>query len=206
MRIGIDFDNTLACYDQAFTRLAQEWGIVGSGNVGGKQGIRQLIRQKNNGEFLWQRLQGQVYGPRMQDAEQFMGEDQFLRRCVATPGVQIFIVSHKTEFGHFDETKTNLRDAASQWMRNKGFFDQAKYAISEKHLFFEHTQQAKVERIASLQCDIFIDDLMEFFCTPSFPANTKKILFSDTVLCEPVDQIDHICTCWAEIEDIVFGC
>lgn len=205
MRIGIDFDNTLARYDPVFTEVAQEWGLIGPDERETKQGIRQLIRQKKNGELMWQRLQGEVYGRRMQEADQFMGEDQFLRRCAATPGVQIFIVSHKTEFGHFDEAHTNLRDAARQWMRNKGFFDPAKYAIPEKHLFFESTQQEKVARIASLQCDIFIDDLVELFSAPSFPRTTKKILFSNTGYCKFIGQVDCMCACWPEIEAIVFG-
>ena len=205
MRIGIDFDNTLARYDQVFTKLAQEWGLTGLDEKKTKQGIRQIIRQKKNGELLWQRLQGEVYGLRMQEAEQFTGEDQFLRRCAATPGIQIFIISHKTEFGHFDETHTNLRDAACKWMRNKGFFDSAKYAIPEKHLFFESTQQEKVARIASLQCDVFIDDLVELFSAPSFPHATKKILFSNVEPCEAIGQVDYICAGWPEVEAIVFG-
>lgn len=205
MRIGIDFDNTLARYDQVFSKLAQEWGLTGLDEEVTKQDIRQLIRLRENGEFLWQRLQGETYGLRMQEAEQFMGEDQFLRRCAATPGVQIFIISHKTEFGHFDETHTNLREAARQWMRDKGFFDLTKYAIPEEHLFFESTQQEKVARIASLQCDIFIDDLVELFATPSFPCATKKILFSSAKPCEAISQVDYICACWPEVEAIVFG-
>lgn len=205
MHIGIDFDNTLACYDQVFTRLAQERGVIGPGERETKQCIRQLIRQKKDGELLWQRLQGEVYGLRMQEAEQFVGEDQFLRRCAATPGVQIYIVSHKTEFGHFDETHTNLRDAACKWMHGQGFFDTTKYAIPEKHLFFESTQQEKVARIASLRCDVFIDDLAELFSNPSFPCTTKKILFSSTEPCGHIGEVDHICARWMEIEAAVFG-
>lgn len=205
MRIGIDFDNTLARYDQVFSRLAQERGLIGPDEEETKQGIRQLARLKENGELLWQRLQGEVYGLRMQEAEQFTGEDQFLRRCAATPDVEIFIVSHKTEFGHFDETNTNLRDAARQWMRSKGFFDPAKYAIPEKHLFFESTQQEKVARIASLQCDVFIDDLAELFAVPSFPRTTEKILFSSAGTGESIAQVDYVCACWSEVEAVVFG-
>ena len=205
MRIGIDFDNTLARYDKVFTKLAQEWRIIGLDERKTKQDIRQLARQKENGEILWQRLQGRVYGLHMQEAEQFPGAEQFLLRCATTPGVQIFIVSHKTEFGHFDEMGTNLRDAARQWMRNNGFFDPLKFAIPEEHLFFESTQEEKVERIANLQCDIFMDDLVELFSFPSFPRNTKKILFSSDELGQYIGQVDHICTCWPEIEAVVFG-
>lgn len=205
MRIGIDFDNTLARYDQVFTRLAQEWGLIGVDETGTKQGIRQLARQKLEGELLWQRIQGEVYGRRMHEAEQFVGEDQFLRRCAVTSGVQIFIVSHKTEFGHFDETCTNLRNAARLWMRAQGFFDLTKYAIPEEQLFFEPTQQEKVARIASLQCDVFIDDLVELFSNPFFPGSTKKILFANAESGASADQVDYTCACWSEIETVVFG-
>jgi hypothetical protein len=205
MHIGIDFDNTLACYDQVFTKLAQEYGVIGQGERKTKQDIRQIIRQKKDGEFMWQRLQGAAYGMCMLGAEQFVGEDQFLRRCAATPSVQIYIVSHKTELGHFDETHINLRDAACKWMHSQGFFDTTKYAIPEKHLFFESTQQEKVARIASLRCDVFIDDLAEIFSDPSFPRNTKKILFSNTELCGHIGEVDHICARWTEIEAVVFG-
>ncbi len=205
MRIGIDFDNTLACYDQVFTKLAQERGLIGLAEGGNKHDIRQLVRKKNNGEFLWQRLQGEAYGLHIQEARQFVGEDQFLSRCAATPGIQIFIVSHKTEFGHFDETGTNLRNAARQWMRNNGFFDPMKYAIPEAHLFFESTQEEKVARIASLQCNVFIDDLAELFSNPSFPCNTKKILFSSTAKNESILRVDYVCSDWAEVEASVFG-
>ncbi len=205
MRIGIDFDNTLACYDPVFTKLAQERGFIGSNERLSKQDLRQLIRLKKNGEQLWQQLQGKVYGLHMQGAEQFIGEDQFLRRCAATPDIDLFIVSHKTEFGHFDETRTKLRDAAYRWMCNQGFFDPMRYTIPKSHLFFESTQQEKLARIAELQCDIFIDDLIELFYSPLFPQNTKRILFSNTGNGQSIDQVDAICASWQEIEVCVFG-
>lgn len=204
MRIGIDFDNTLACYDPVFTKLAQEKGLIGSSERATKQSLRQLIRLEKNGELLWQQIQGEVYGLRMQHAEQFIGEDRFLRRCAATPDINLFIVSHKTEFGHFDKNRTSLRDAAYLWMYNQGFFDPMNYAIPQSHLFFESTQQAKLTRIAALHCDIFIDDLIELFSSPSFPQNTKRILFSNTGTPQSLSQVDDVCSSWTEIEAYVF--
>ncbi len=200
MRIGIDFDNTLANYDSVFTRLAQEWGLIAPDALESKQVIRQLARQRD--ELLWQRMQGVVYGQRMQEAEAFAGVDSFLRRC-ATSGMQVFIVSHKTQFGHFDQTHTDLREAARLWMRNQGFFDAAKYAIPEPNLFFESTQAEKVLRIARLQCDVFIDDLPELFEHPAFPEVTRKILFSDGA--QPAQNVQMTCAGWSEIEAFIFG-
>ena len=205
MRIGIDFDNTLAHYDNIFTRLAQEWRIIEPEEALSKQDIRLITRKLENGELIWQRLQGQVYGQFMHEAEQFPGEDLFLRRCASTPNVQIFIVSHKTEFGHFDESRTRLREAARLWMQQKGFFDPKIYAISSEHLFFESSQQDKVDRIANLHCDFFIDDLIELFANPLFPASTKKILFSHALPSESTNRADYTCHSWTEIEAVIFG-
>jgi hypothetical protein len=199
MRIGIDFDNTLASYDHIFSRLAQEWGLVGSDEIQTKQQVRTLARQRD--ELLWQRMQGEVYGVSMHQAEQFPGEDGFLRRCAATDGIEIYIVSHKTQFGHFDQTQTDLRLAARAWMRDQGFFD--RYAISEQNLYFESTQAEKVLRIASLECDIFIDDLPELFEHPCFPEKTQKILFS-TERNSVLNDVT-ICSDWSKIEVAVFG-
>lgn len=199
MRIGIDFDNTLASYDGVFSRLAQEWGLSAADQVQTKQQVRELARQKD--ELLWQKIQGEVYGPRMHQAEPFKGVDSFLMRCAKALDVEVCIVSHKTRFGHFDETNTDLREAARLWMKNQGFFD--RYAISEQNLYFESTQAEKVLRISALQCDIFIDDLPELFEHPSFPENTRKILFST----EPNAALTGmtICSDWHQIEEVVFG-
>ena len=202
MRIGIDFDNTLACYDRVFAKLALEMGLSEQST---KRDVRQLVRQREEGERLWQCIQGKAYGVHMREAEQFMGEDSFLRRCAALPNVQVFIVSHKTEYGHYDETRTSLREAARQWMRSQGFFDPEKYAIPEERLFFEATRQEKVVRIASLECDVFIDDLAEVFANPLFPQNTRKILFANEASAEAAGHVDSICASWPEIEAVVFG-
>ncbi len=199
MRIGIDFDNTLARYDQVFTRVAREWGLVLRDELQSKQEIRRLARQQD--ELLWQRLQGEVYGRRMQEASLFAGAAAFLRRCAATPKVQVFVVSHKTQFGHFDATQTDLRDAARAWMQDQGFFDPEGFAISRERVFFEATQDEKVARIASLQCEVFIDDLPELFMRADFPSRTKKLLFTS----EGDEMAGVMCGSWTEIEGIVFG-
>ena len=199
MRIGIDFDNTLAGYDGVFSRLACEWGLSAPGSTLTKLQVRELARQQD--ELLWQRIQGEVYGPRMQQAEQFEGVDSFLTRCAAAGGIEVCIVSHKTQFGHFDETNTDLRIAARSWMKSHGFFD--RYGIVDQNLYFESTQTEKVQRIAQLRCDLFIDDLPELFEHPDFPAATRKILFSPGNA-GANDAVTR-CASWHQIEVEVFG-
>jgi uncharacterized HAD superfamily protein len=196
LRIGIDFDNTLACYDQVFSDLARELNLIGVSEVKTKQQIREQARLCD--ERLWQRMQGIVYGQRMQQAALFSGAAEFLSHCAANR-VEVHIVSHKTRLGHHDETQTDLRDAARLWMRNQGFFD--RYAILEENLYFESTQSDKIARINNLQCDFFIDDLPEILHHPELAQPIKKILFNSNA------GPDDVTTCgsWPEIEAVIFG-
>ena len=80
MRIGLDFDNTLACYHQVFGQIAREQGIVSEDWKGGKTELRSQLRSYPEGELLWQRIQGQVYGKNMHRATMFPEVANFLLR------------------------------------------------------------------------------------------------------------------------------
>lgn len=203
LRIGLDFDNTLAGYNHVFSAIARNQGMVPSDFQGGKRAVKAaLIEKGDEGQTLWMALQGQVYGRFMSAAELFPGAEAFLRLC-RREGVEVFIVSHKSVHGHFDPDKVNLRDAATEWMRRHGFFDDDGFALSEKSIFFESTREDKVSRIADLNLDVFIDDLEEIFAAPAFPNTVRRVLYrpggADTVSLD-VD----ICQSWDEIIHAVF--
>ena len=109
--IGIDFDNTIVTYDEVFCAMAKRCGLIDPAFVGSKQAVRDAIRLLPDGELAWQRLQGQVYSKGLADANMVRGFEAFLRRCRAE-GCAVMIVSHKTEFGHYDPDRINLREAA----------------------------------------------------------------------------------------------
>src|SRR5712675_901443 len=119
MRIGIDFDNTLIDYDGVFVAAARERGLIGPEIIGSKRAVRDAIRLLPEGELTWQRLQGYVYGAGIGGAVPFAGAAEFLRRC-AEGDVELFIVSHKTRYGHFDPARIDLRQAARQWLIEQG--------------------------------------------------------------------------------------
>lgn len=177
-RIGIDFDNTIVTYDEVFRASARARGLIGEDFRGSKQAVRDFIRLQPDGELAWQRLQGHVYGKGIADAAMFEGVDAFLRRCRAE-GCTVFIVSHKTEYGHHDPARVNLRRAALDWMAAHGFFRADGYGIATDHVFFEGTRAEKLARIASLACTYFVDDLEEVLADPGFPAGVTRILFSE---------------------------
>ncbi len=111
LRIGIDFDNTIITYDGVFRAAAEALGFIASGFSGNKQAVRDAIRLLPDGELAWQRLQGQVYGKGIGGAAMMAGVKTFLRRC-RVEGAAVAVVSHKTEFGHFDPDRLNQRKAA----------------------------------------------------------------------------------------------
>src|SRR3974377_1470139 len=84
LRIGLDFDNTIITYDDVFLSTAQEWSLVGSDFIGRKQAVRDAIRLLPDGELLWQRLQGQVYGRGLAKAKMLEGVESLLHCCRVT--------------------------------------------------------------------------------------------------------------------------
>ena len=107
VRIGIDFDNTIICYDKVFAAVARQRGLVPEGWEGLKTDVRDHLRSRAGGEFAWQGLQGFVYGKGIGGAEIYPGVREFLTAC-RQAGSKVYIVSHKTRFGHQDPDHTDL--------------------------------------------------------------------------------------------------
>ncbi|SLM30986.1 conserved hypothetical protein [Desulfamplus magnetovallimortis] len=218
MIIGIDFDNTLVCYDQLLLKLLKEQGFKIKPNITGKKKIRDWVRCQHDGESIWQKMQAKAYGPRINEADIFQGAYDFLQLC-KKKGVTIYIVSHKTPYAAADShQKNNLRGSAIKFLHKKGFFDNQGGALSQKHIFFENNRYKKINKIKSLNCDIFIDDLSELFLDINFPKSIKKILFSPhnpiisaqnpiTAAPNPIiaAQNINICSNWQEIAQTIFG-
>jgi hypothetical protein len=202
LRIGIDFDNTVVAYDQVFCATAKLDGLISADFAGGKQAVRDCIRSLPDGELAWQRLQGQVYGKGISGASLIPGVDAFLRRC-RMEGCLVSIVSHKTEYGHYDPDRINLREAARKWMTANGLVE-GEFGIPSSNVFFEGSRSEKLARIATLSCTHFIDDLEEVLLDPAFPANVERILFSEREtpnLAAPY----VVCASWRDIEDRIFA-
>lgn len=177
MNIGIDFDNTIASYDTLFHKVALKENIINTSWVGSsKTELRNYLRSQPNGEKTWMKLQGLVYGKYMHGAEMLSGFANFILSCKAR-NYKVFIVSHKTEHGHYDPEKISLRNEALKWMHDNRFFDPEYFGINEKDVHFANTRREKVKTIANLKCDWFIDDLPEVFEESHFPIETKKVLF-----------------------------
>ena len=201
MRIGIDFDNTIASYDRLLADLAVEQGLVAERPTGGKRAIRDLVREGEDGEIAWQRLQALAFGPRIGGAVMMEGLEPFLTQC-RRRDVAVFVVSHKIRFAAKDRDGIDLHEATLGWMEGKGLLSRNGVEISHDRVFFEPTRSEKAARIAALRCTHFVDDLEEVFDEAGFPEGTDAILFAPEgsarrtgswVVCDHWDRVtEHV--------------
>jgi hypothetical protein len=200
--IGIDLDNTLVCYDELFHSAARQEGLIERSTPKSKERIRDTIRLLSQGEDKWTRLQTIVYGPQMSGAETFEGSEDFLRHCSAR-GTRTLIISHKTPFANLDGKQVDLRESALAWMAAKKFFASDGCGLSPDDVFFESTRSEKIERIHSLGCTHFIDDLAEVFAEHSFPRDIAKLLFAPHGA--KIDNQDiKVFKAWRELDEFFF--
>ncbi len=174
MIVGIDFDNTLVQYDGLLHQCALERSLIPNSIPSQKTAVRDHI-QRAHGNDAWTELQGFVYGERIDEAPPSPGARSFVARARAC-GATVFVVSHKTQFPALGP-RTDLHNAARCWLRAHGFIDQEAGLPSLDSAFFETTRAAKLARIGTLGCTLFIDDLPECLEDPAFPRHTQGILF-----------------------------
>jgi hypothetical protein len=199
--LGVDFDNTIAGYDELIHRVAVEQKLIAEDFLKSKRHIRDFLRTLPDGEVTWQKVQGTVYGPRMREAVLFDGVSRFFRDC-ADSRIKLFVVSHKTEFANYDPTRTNLHAAAMKWLEDQGFFSACAMGLPRENVYFETSRMDKIQRIRMLGCTHFIDDLEETFMEPSFPDHAERILYAPQG--HPRIPGVKIFTTWNEIHDHLF--
>jgi hypothetical protein len=201
MLVGLDFDNTIVCYDALFHRLARERGLLAEDVPATKGHVRDYLRRIGR-EDDWTEMQGIGYGPRIVDAAPFPGVLDFLNRCLRL-SVRCAVVSHKTRTPYLGE-KHDLHAAAHDFLRAHGFYNTAVSGLTPTDVHLELTKQAKIDRIAALRCDTFVDDLPEFLGEASFPRATRKVLFDPAGACGGAADCARARS-WAEVGRLVLG-
>jgi hypothetical protein len=210
MAVGIDFDNTIVCYDELFHRLAVEQGLIPRTIPATKRAVRNFLERCGRGN-AWTELQGRVYGLDLLKARAFPGVVDFFRACLCS-GRTVYIISHKTRYPALGPPH-DLHEAAHRWLEANGFYDPRQIGLSRDQVYFELTQQAKIERIAQTGCSFFIDDLLEILNHSGLPAHVQRILFdphrqsgdnSSKNGHYPPGQLRHA-TSWKQVEQLI-GC
>jgi hypothetical protein len=170
--IGVDLDNTIICYDEAFHRAALERAWIAAETPVSKNAVKSAILASAGNE-RWTELQGYVYGPGIQAAQAYPGVVEFFRACSARE-IPTTIISHKTQFAaagpHYD-----LRAAAAGWLNASGLIGLPHQPAG--HVIFASTRAEKIDAIRRLGCTTVIDDLPEIFEDSAYPRETDFILF-----------------------------
>lgn len=178
MRIGIDFDNTIADYTGVFYQVAVDLQWIPKSTGQSKREVKQYFIDCNS-QNQWTELQGIVYGKEINKAAPYMNCVDALN-TLNDYGHELFIISHKTKFPIIyscDENKVNFHEAARSWLNINDIIGTDKSPINADYVFFNETLTQKVECVADLKCDIFLDDLPSVFSHSGFPSNVEQVLF-----------------------------
>ena len=199
--IGVDFDNTIVCYDDLFHRLAVEHGLIPASLPASKGAVRDHLRAVGR-EDIWTELQGEVYGPRMPEAQPFPGVLRFFTSCQRA-GVRVLIISHRTRFPYLGD-KHDLHQAARDWLVLRGFHDPADIGMAHGDVHLELTLAEKLARIAAAGCSHFIDDLPEVLGEARFPCGVERILFDPNEIHADRTGVRRLSS-WSAIEQDIFA-
>ena len=171
-RIGLDLDNTAIDYTPAYRVIAEKIGLPEG--LFDRESIRPLLRRSGDDDMEWQRFQSLLYTDGLAFAQPAEGLLDFLNMC-STMNIRVFIVSHKTsqtpmEFGAMD-----LRAPALEWLLEHGV---APGFVRDEDVYFCRTRDEKVQTIAAIGCQIFVDDLIEVLDHPDLSADISRFLYS----------------------------
>lgn len=198
MRIGVDFDNTIADYEGVFHAAAIERGLIEPDLPKHKNAVRDFLNNSGRKDDFTE-LQGYVYGSRMQLARPYEGFREFVAAARAQAH-SLFIVSHKTRFPMLGP-KYDMHDAARGFLKDRKIAGDD--AIPQPQIFFEETKEQKIARAATLDVDVFIDDLPEILAMPGLPDRCRRILFAPNGA-QPSAEFE-IRRSWVEIAVLLLG-
>ncbi len=199
MRIGIDLDNTIVCYDGLFHDEAVARGWIERTVSTDKESVRRAFCDADR-EDRWTAIQGEVYGRRIRDAKPFPGVRDAMVAW-RSAGHDLFIVSHKTR-RPYAGPPYDLHEAARDWLTANRILADEAVGLTDDRVWLELAREAKLSRIGALGCDVFIDDLPRFLADPAFPNEVRPVLF------DPTDRHDdgsfaYRTTSWAGLREWV---
>jgi hypothetical protein len=185
MIIGLDFDNCIISYDDVFFDTAVRFGLIDPDTTipGTKQAVRAELRRRDL-EDKWTEMQGYVYGVAIEGAMAY--PDAIKTIAHLTRSHDVHIISHKTQFPFLGE-KYDLHEAARMWIDKNLRHADGDALFAENNIHFNQTKEEKVGKIATVGCDVFIDDLPEILLHGDFPEKIRRFLFQPN----PMQQDNH---------------
>ena len=182
--VGIDFDNTIVCHEAVFARLAEARGLSRGNPGSARRRLREVLRQAGEGELAWTRIQGETYGPGMREARPFPGAFEAIRGLLDR-GCRVVVISHRTHYPAVGPAH-DLHRCARAWLEQ--WLGDARVSA-----FFETTRWAKLRRIESERCTVFVDDLLEVLQDQKFPSSSHPVHFAPDIGVDSgrPDKVNH---------------
>jgi len=200
VNIGLDFDNTIVSYADAFRRICEDKASIPKEVKRSRSGVKDYLLSSNQ-EDKWTLLQGELYGPGMRYATPFDGCIEAIKALEERN--KVYIVSHRSKkpYGGQDY---ELHNYAREWIKNHLSGSRLANEMKEYVSFHEALEQ-KVEAIRMLKLDIFVDDLEKVLLHPSFPENTERILFSQQTSVSLCNAGLRCVSQWSDIKCLLIG-
>ena len=186
-RIGLDLDNTVIDYAPAYRAVAREMGLPQQ--LVDRESIRESLRKSEEDDEEWQRFQALLYTDGLAYAQPAPGLLEFLRLCDSI-GVNVVIISHKSETTPARFGSRDLRAPAAEWLDTQGIVPAH---VSPDGVFFCADRVDKVRTIAATQCDVFVDDLTEVLNDPGMPSSILRFRYvtgTNTIVDLPDNIVD----------------
>ena len=166
-RIGLDLDNTVIDYAPAYRAIAKEMGLPPQ--LVDRDSIREALRKSDEDDEEWQRFQALLYTDGLSYAQPAPGLLEFLRTCNSL-AVPVVIISHKTKVTPERFGARDLRAPALAWLQDQGI---TPAHVAPEGVSFCTNRAEKVRMIAELQCDVFVDDLIEVLTDAEYPVSAS---------------------------------
>ena len=194
MKLGIDLDNTIVNYEKIFNEIGKKY--CDEKSLTNKEALSNHLRSTNR-EKQWTKIQGEVYGPRMQEAEIALGFKEALLSC-KNKIEEVVIISHRTYYPSAGG-KYDLHQVAHNWIRTN-ITSNKEFSELKISIIFEVTLDNKINSIINEEVNIFIDDHLGVLTNERFPKGVYRIHYSGNKL-----ALDPIITmkCWSELPSII---
>lgn len=171
LKFGFDLDNTLIDYSKAVEKYCSEQNLDIYSNI---KLLKDALKSSDCSDNKWRSAQGWIYSYGLQYAELAKGSVNLFEFLISK-GFTLYIVSHKSLFSFNEEKKFPLREYAMNWIEKS---ELRRFFCDTDQIYFEATLNLKINRIAKLKLNYFVDDLEKVFTHKYFPKDTKQILFS----------------------------
>lgn len=182
MKIGIDIDNTILNYSDAFTLAAR--------NLRGLENIESLAKTevkslviRSHGEEAWTALQGQVYSSVPLGVKIFEGFEPLLNSLIAN-GHTVDYMSHKSE-NPISGPSINLREPVTNFLHSKKLLGQP---MMRPSIHYFETKNEKIDAVNAEYFDYFVDDLLEIVSL----IDTKRGPIHFGCDCKPAAKRSHL--------------